>query len=144
MNKRSSFYKQTIGKWIKNKGDQILVVSGGHNDSEVFKDLGFDNVTIANLDERMKGNEFQPFEWSYQNAGNLSFEDNSFEFVIVHAGLHHCYSPHRALLEMYRVATRGIIILESRDSFVMKIISYLGFTQKYEHAAVFYNSCKYG
>lgn len=144
MNKRSSFYKQTIGKWIKNKGDQILVVAGGQNDSEVFKDLGFDNVTIANLDERMKGNEFQPFEWSYQNAENLSFEDNSFEFVVVHAGLHHCYSPHRALLAMYRVATRGIIILESRDSFVMKIISYLGFTQIYEHAAVFYNSCKYG
>ena len=144
MDKRIIFYKKTVDKWVKHRDARILVVAGGENDKEVFTELGFDNVTISNLDERMKGNEFQPFEWSYQDAENLSFEDNSFDFVVVHAGLHHCYSPHRALLEMYRVAKLGIIIFESRDSFVMKIITFLGLTQVYEHAAVYYNNCKYG
>jgi len=144
MNARFSYYKRIIDKWIKNRNARILVVAGRESDSEVFKELGFDNVVISNIDERLKGNEFQPFEWSYQNAENLSFEDNSFDFVVVHASLHHCYSPHRALLEMYRVARQGIVVLESRDSFIMKIATWLGFTQTYEHAAVYYNSCRYG
>jgi len=144
MNKRISFYKATIDKWIKNRDANILVVGGGENDCEVFKELGFSNTTISNLDERMKGNEYHPFIWSYQDMENLSFEDNAFDFVIVHAALHHCFSPHRALLNMYRVAKQGVIIFESRDSFVMKFVEYFGLTQTYEHSAVFYNDCKYG
>lgn len=144
MDRRIAHYKKTIDKWLQHRGDRILVVAGGKIDSEVFKELGFNNVTISNLDKRMKGNEFQPFEWSCQNAENLSYEDNSFDFVVVHSGLHHCYSPHRALLEMYRVAKRGVIMFESRDSFVMKIVIYLGLTETYERAAVYYDSCKYG
>jgi ubiquinone/menaquinone biosynthesis C-methylase UbiE len=35
----------------------------------------------------MKGNEFHPFKWSYQDAENLSFKDKSFDFVVVHSGL---------------------------------------------------------
>ncbi len=144
MDKRLSFYKATIDKWIKHRDANILVVAGGKNDYEVFRKLGFINVTISNLDERMEGDEFNPFKWSYQDAENLSFEENSFDFVVVHAALHHCFSPHRALLNMYRVAQKGVILLESRDSFVMKIVEYCGLAQTYEHAAVFYNDCKYG
>jgi ubiquinone/menaquinone biosynthesis C-methylase UbiE len=55
------------------------------------------------------GDEFAPFSWSFQDAEQLSFEDEAFDYVFVHAGLHHCASPHRALLEMYRVARRGIM-----------------------------------
>lgn len=144
MDKRTAHYKKTIDKWLNNRCDRILVVAGGKKDSEIFMELGFSNVTISNIDERLKGKQFQPFEWSYQDAENLSFEDNSFDFVVVHAALHHCGSPHRALLEMYRVAKRGIIIFESRDSFIMKIIIYLGLTETHEHIGVYYNSCKYG
>lgn len=45
---------------------------------------------------------------------------------------------------MYRVAKRGIIVFESRDSLIMKIIISLGLTQVYEHGAVYGNSCKSG
>ena len=38
---------------------------------------------------------------------SFGFEDGAFDFVVVHQGLHHCHSPHRGLLEMYRVARRG-------------------------------------
>lgn len=144
MNKRISFYKTTVSKWIKDKDAKILIVAGGRNDSDVFKDLNYGNVTISNVDARIKGNEFHPFMWSFQDAENLLFEDNSFDFVVVHAALHHCYSPHRALLNMYRVAKQGVILFESRDSFIINIMIHLNLTQTYEHAAVFYNDCKYG
>jgi ubiquinone/menaquinone biosynthesis C-methylase UbiE len=44
-----------------------------------------------------------------QDAENLSYDDRAFDLVVVHAGLHPCYSPHRALLEMYRVARRCVV-----------------------------------
>jgi len=144
MDRRSSFYKRTIDKWVKNRDVNILIVGGGNTDREVFRELGFVNVTISNLDERMKGSGFYPFNWSYQDAENLSFQDNSFDFAIIHMALHHCSSPHRALLDMYRVAKQGVILFESRDSFTMRLALYLGLAQNYEHAAVFYNDCKYG
>lgn len=144
MNTRFNFYKTTIDKLIKDRDANILIVAGGETDSNVFRELGFDNVTISNVDERMEGDEFHPFKWSYQDAENLTFEDNSFDYVIVHAALHHCYSPHRALLNMYRVAKQGVVLFESRDSLVMKIVTYLDLTQEYEHSAVYFNDCKFG
>jgi ubiquinone/menaquinone biosynthesis C-methylase UbiE len=144
MNRRSSFYMATLDKHLKSRDASILVVAGGETDRVVFQDLGFSDVTISNVDERVSGNEFEPFKWSYQDAENLSFEDETFDYVVVHAGLHHCYSPHRAMLEMYRVARHGIIIFESRDSLIMRFTIALGLTQMYEHAAVYYNSCQFG
>ena len=144
MDKRIAHYKKTIDKWIKNRHDRILIAAGGTNDRKIFKELGFVNVTISNIAAGLNKKEFLPYEWSCQDAENLSFADNFFDFVVVHAALHHCRSPHRALLEMYRVAKKGIIIFESRDSFIMKIIVCLGLTETYEHVNVYYHSCKQG
>ncbi|MDR0526142.1 MAG: class I SAM-dependent methyltransferase [Spirochaetaceae bacterium] len=92
----------------------------------------------------MEGNEFKPFQWKYENAENLSFEDYAFDFVIIHAAIHHASSPHKVLTEMYRVARKGVLAFESRDSFLIKILEKYGMTQTYEHAAVYFNGCKYG
>jgi ubiquinone/menaquinone biosynthesis C-methylase UbiE len=89
-------------------------------------------------------NEFAPFQWHYQNAESLSYKDGEFDYAVVHAALHHCASPHRALLEMYRVARRAAIVFESRDSSLMKLLVKLKFTQTYEPTAVYYNDCKFG
>lgn len=141
---RYIFAREVISNWIKEIDSKILIVGGGKEDSEIFLQLGFSNVTVSNLDSRMKGDEFKPFQWSYQDAENLDYSDSEFDFVIVHAALHHCQSPHRALLEMYRVAKKGIIAFESRDSFLMRILEKYHFTQTYEHAAVYFNDGKYG
>jgi Methyltransferase domain len=95
---------------------RILVACGGMIDRDVLYDLHFSDVTITNLDVRPSGTEFQPFSWSYQNVENMAFDDNSFDFAIVHNGLHHCYSPHRGLLELYRVSRQGILVFEPRDT----------------------------
>ncbi len=55
---------------------------------------------------------------------------------MVHAGLHHCGSPHRALLEMYRVARKAAVVFEARDSLMMRSAVALGFTNDFELEAV--------
>jgi SAM-dependent methyltransferase len=141
---RLNFYQETINQWIQDKNATILVVGAGETDRHVFTELKFANVVISNLDSRLKGDEFSPYLWSYQKAEELSYDNESFDFVVVHAALHHCESPHRALLEMYRVAKKGVIAFESRDSLLMKFLELANLTPSYEHVAVYYNDGKFG
>lgn len=134
------FYSSTLSWLLKqrilDRDMRILVVCGCHADKEELSSLGFTNAVISNLDERLKGNEFAPYAWSHQDAENLAFRDGEFDFVIAHNGLHHCYSPHRALLEMYRVSRKGLLVFEPRDTFLVRIGVRLNFGQEYEVAAV--------
>src|SRR5688572_24937831 len=100
---------------------KILVLCGGPRDRQAFLHCGFNDVTISNLDSRVRGDEFAPFQWSFQDAEKVTFEDDSFDFCVAADGLHHCQSPHRGLLELYRVARRGVIVLEPRDNLLTRI-----------------------
>jgi SAM-dependent methyltransferase len=71
-----------------------------------------------------------------QDVERLGFEDGAFDFVVVHQGLHHCHSPHRGLLEMYRVARVGMLAFEPRDTRLVRLGVRLGFGQEYEISAV--------
>lgn len=144
MNEREAFYSKTVREFIPDKDAAILVVGGGIVDRDVLHDAGFTNVLISNLDTRIKGDEFAPYDWKYENAAALSFEDNSFDFTLVHASIHHAAEPHRVLTEMYRVARRGLLAFEARDSWTMRMLERFGLTQTYEHAAVYYNDCEFG
>jgi SAM-dependent methyltransferase len=110
----------------------VLVVCGGASDKRLFELLGFKQVTITNLNLREDAESFKPFAFRIEDAEALSFGDNSFDFVVVNAGLHHCLSPHHALLEMYRVARLGLVVVEARDSGTMKIATRLRLTTEYE------------
>ena len=77
-----------------------------------FRKNDFIDVTISNIDERQSDSEYYPYKHCFQNAENLSYEDNEFDYVTAHATLHHFSSPHRGLTEMYRVATRGVVVIE--------------------------------
>lgn len=124
-------------------GDSILSVCGGTFERGVFQSVGLTNATISNVDERYDGS-LSPYAWSYQDAENLTFADGAFDVCFVHAGLHHCHSPHRALLEMYRVARRVVIVIENRDNAVMRLAVRLGFAAEYEIEAVTANDFKAG
>ena len=141
------FYEATLARLV-NEGvlkttDSILVLCGGARDEQAFRDLGFTRVTLSNLGQRAGGAD-TPYAWSVEDAERLSFPDAHFDFCLVHSGLHHCHSPHRALLEMYRVAARGIVLFEPYDSLIARLGVRLGFGQDYEHAAVFYNAMTSG
>jgi SAM-dependent methyltransferase len=108
--------------------DSVLVVCGGQLDEAVTHTIGFTDVTITNLDNGMASRR--------EDAENLTYGNSSFDIVIVHAGLHHCHSPHRALLEMYRVARKCAVAFESRDSLMMRAAVRLGLTENYEVSAI--------
>ena len=142
--KREIFYQKIVKEIITDNESSILICGGGILDKSIFEGLKFSNVLISNLDSRIKGNEFEPFQWKYENAENLSFKDNTFDFVVIHAAIHHAQSPHKILTEMYRVARKGVLAFESRDSMIMRLLEKYNFTQTYEHSAVYFNECKFG
>lgn len=156
-----SFYLDVVNillqKRLLSLESRILVLCGGPRDRDVLSSWGFRNVVISNLDTRMTGErasdaglladvsaEYAPYEWSQQDAESLSYPDQSFDTCIVHEGLHHCRSPHRALLEMYRVARTSVLLFEPLDSFATRIGVRLGVGQEYECAAVYANGCESG
>jgi len=114
--------------------DTIVAVCAGVRDRDVFERCGFRNVLITNIND--SDGDDPRFEWSHQDAQQLELEDDSFDFAFVADGLHHCSSPHRALLEMYRVARKGIIVIESRDSLLMRTANRFGLSPTYEVEAV--------
>lgn len=144
----TDFYTDTLQRLLKRgvlrTEMRILVLCGGRLDRETLERCGFNDVLISNLDTRMLGNEFAPFRWSFQDAEHLTFADNEFDFCIVHSGLHHCYSPHRALLEMYRVARVGLLVFEPRDGMLVRLGVRMNVGQEYEVAAVFGNDMAFG
>lgn len=124
--------------------DRILTVCSDASERKLFESIGFADVTISNLDPRLSAADCAPYTASFQNAMTLTFADREFDFAFVSDGLHHCSSPHRALLEMYRVAAKGVIVIESRDSLLVKAAVALGLSQEYELSAVLYNDGKLG
>jgi len=142
------FYAETV-RAVMRAGSlrpemRVLVVCGGPRDREALLACGLRDVTISNLDTRMRGDEFAPYEWSFQDAEGLTFGDRSFDFVIAHSGLHHCYAPHRALCEMHRVARVGLLVFEPHDGKLVRLGVKLNVGQEYETAAVFDNGMTFG
>jgi SAM-dependent methyltransferase len=142
------FYARTVAglldAGVMTRDMRVLVACGGTLDKQVLARLGFCDVTISNLDSRLEADEFQPYRWEYQDVERLTFEDEAFDFAIVHNGLHHCYSPHKGLLELYRVARKGILVFEPRDTALVRLGIRLSFGQKYEVASVTHNGLHAG
>jgi ubiquinone/menaquinone biosynthesis C-methylase UbiE len=141
VSERSGFYQSTLARLLEDgvmtRELSVLVVAGGQADRQAFLDAGFANVTISNIDD--SGDAYAPYGWSHEDAESLHFADGTFDFVVVSAGLHHCASPHKALLEMYRVARVGLLAIESRDSLLMRVAVRAGAAGEYELEAVVAN-----
>lgn len=122
--------------WIDQK-DKILIVCGNQDDDKVLKKLHFTNYLITSAYKKLA------IVKNYQQADaqQLPFKDQSFDVVIVNAGLHHCDSPHRALNEMYRVTNRTLIVHEAQDTWLVRFLVKLGIILDYETGAV---ACKGG
>jgi hypothetical protein len=68
--------KDLVARGIVTTRMSVLVVCGGDTDKGVFQELGFAGVTISNLDSRMTGREFEPYQWSSQDAEALTYPDD--------------------------------------------------------------------
>ncbi len=54
-------------------------------------------------------------DFSQQNAENLNFEDNSFDYLLIKESFHHFPRPWLALHEAFRVCKKGVILIEPND-----------------------------
>jgi len=136
MNTRLRFYSKTVSEWIPDRESSILVVAGGQNDVDVLRALGFSRVVVSNLASPAQADEWLPYRWSRQNVEALGYGEGEFDYVVVHAGLHHCHSPHRGLLEMYRVARKAVIAIEPLDNLTVRMMTRMGLAQLYENTVV--------
>jgi SAM-dependent methyltransferase len=137
---RGSFYRHVLHGLLDDglveRSMSVLVSCGGTADRDALAEAGFTDVTITNVDDAGDDGSLAPFAWERQDAESLSYEDGSFDVAVVSAGLHHCRSPHRALLELYRVARVAVLALESRDSALMRLAVRAGAVDEYELGAV--------
>lgn len=82
------------------------------------------NVLATSIsDELLKRSKEDGFisDYKIENAERLSFENNSFDFVLCKESYHHFPRPMIALYEMLRVAQTGVIIIEPNDEIIKTI-----------------------
>lgn len=139
-----SVLEQLLKEGVLQREVSMLAVCAGEAEKELFSSLGFTNVTLSGLYEGGDAGALEPFAWSVQDAQNLTFDDESFDFCFVSDGIHHCASPHRAILEMYRVSREGILVFDSRDSVLMRLANALNLSPVYELEAVVFNDFERG
>ena len=88
------FYYGTDAQYLKSKGHQAVA---------------------SDIDDRflIKGKEIGYIdEFSKENVEALSFEDESFDFVLCKETFHHLPRPYVGLYEMLRVSKIGVVLLE--------------------------------
>ncbi len=134
---RFEFYQNQILKFL-HKNKSILVLGASSDEGNLFHKLQFKKVTLSNLNlAQLKGTEKYNFKKIKIDFRNLfKIENNSYDYVVVHASIHHTSKPHNILLEMYRIAKCGILIVESNDSFIMRLSVKLNFSEDFEKSAL--------
>ena len=128
----SDLYARVLSRAGLSTGDTVLVTCGGPNDRDALVRYGMPGGIISNIDYHDGIKDYTPFEWQYQDAEAVTHADKSFDWTIVSAGLHHCSSPHKALCELYRIARKGVIVMEARDSALLRLAVRIGLTADYE------------
>ncbi len=129
-------YLRVLGSLIKrnvmDRADSILVLAGGDFDKECMLDAKLTNVTISNIDDYNAPGDYAPYQWRPIDAERIDAEDGSYDWVVIHDGLHHLAVPALSVCEMFRVARKGILCFEARDSILMKLSIKFGLASDYE------------
>lgn len=118
----------------------VLVVGGSAEDGRTLNRIGFTSVTLSNLLDPRASEQADLDEAGMHtlrmDAEAMELPDNSYDLVLAHEVLHHCRSPHKALLEMLRVSRRHVIFLEPNNSLILRLLLKLRFSFPYELPAV--------
>lgn len=128
--------RELLDDGVLRREARIVAACAGQDDRDLFADLGFHHVTLTNVDvgtgTAVHGADPAYGSWEQSDVHALPHPNGHFDFAWVSDGLHHCRAPHRAVTEMYRVSRYGVIIVESRDSLLMRSAVHLGLTDDYE------------
>ena len=101
--------------------DTWLTVGDGRYglDAKKLLDMGAKHVHATDISDKLlaEGAKVNAIpSYSQENAEALSFDENSFDYVFCKESLHHCPRPFVALSEMFRVARKGVVLIEPRDT----------------------------
>jgi ubiquinone/menaquinone biosynthesis C-methylase UbiE len=136
-----NFYAETLcslkAKELLLSDDNVLVVAGGSHDRTSLLEAGFNKVVISNLDYHAGEVDYSPFQWTRLDAERIELSDDSFDWVIIHAGLHHLGVPAQGVCEMFRVCRKGIVCFEARDSLAMRLAVKVSLSSEYELESAF-------
>lgn len=113
--------------------DRVLVLGASRDDFELLEQIGFTDITVSNVSPYPIPNAKSQL---ILNAGSIDLPDEAFDIVFAHAVLHHCRSPHKALCEMLRVASKQVIFFEPNDSSLMRMLVKTQFSFPFEIPAV--------
>jgi len=106
--------------WKSLPQSKILNLMDGKGGCEghFFNSLGHKSCSADISIEALKAAKDIGFidEYSKQDAEELSFENESFDYVVVKESLHHLPRPYMAIYEMLRVCKEGIYIVEPQDN----------------------------
>lgn len=142
--KNRNRFEAVLQKCVRSMGldlqGDVLVVGGSAEDGRTLRRVGFTRVTLSNLlDPRPSEQadlEDAKMHTVRLDAEAMNLADNSYDLVLAHEVLHHCRSPHQALLEMLRVSRKHVILLEPNNSVAMQVLLRLRFSFPYELPAV--------
>lgn len=95
--------------------------------------VDFSTAAIARAHERMRRYDFEA-RFFVADAEALPFASDAFDLVVVHDGLHHLDDPYRAVAEMGRVASEGVLVLEPARAFLTSLAVRLGLAEEVEEA----------
>lgn len=128
---KNSPKKQNAGNWLqqiffscldpllKHKDQTWLTVGDAYGfDAHYIIGHPYQEATASDLNEDfLKTSKSIGLitNFTSQNAEKLSFDDDSFDFVLCKETYHHFPRPYAALYEMIRVAKKGIVIIEPQD-----------------------------
>lgn len=129
--KRQQFYKKNILTHINDKNSKILVIGADKLDQDIFRELGYNNVTFSNYNKNSTNKDYINIKMQ-----NINLESNSFDYCVAHACVHHSSRPHNSILEMYRVSSKGILIIEANDCLLTRIACKLNMAEEYELSAI--------
>ena len=137
---RWNFYKKKLLENI-DKNSNFLLISGSLNEIKILNELGYVNFSVTYHDKNdlniLKNKKFELNKnLFFADLRNLNFIENSFDYVVTNATLHHLDQPHKAITEMYRVAKKGVLIVESNDSFLMRLASKLNLAEEFEVSSI--------
>ena len=128
--------------------ETALVVGGSFQDVEILQRVGFRDITLSNFApvscSSLPSADGLNLKALCEDAENSALANDSRDFVLAHEVLHHCRSPHRALVEMLRVSRRYVVILEPNDSLFMKALVKARLSFPYELPAVIYHNFESG
>lgn len=131
---RRTLAYRTVSSLLKQRvvrpTDSVLVIGAGNFDSDMFRLLELERVTLSNLNVNNVSSPAIKLD-----GGQLSCPDDSYDHVITRSTLHHMSRPHRAIHEMYRVCRKSVMFFESEDTALMRLLLRLKIAQEYEFNA---------